>query len=111
QEGHYVDVRLKTTREIGARGDVLELLAGYDPLKGLGAHSRPERPIVVIDERGRPRPSEDAFHHDGMAIGVGNVSIEDEVYDLRLTYVVNNLIRGAAGGAVLNAEVYFAMFG
>jgi aspartate-semialdehyde dehydrogenase len=71
----------------------------------------PEQPIVVITEQGRPRPSHDAFHHEGMAIAVGGISIDDEVYSLRLTYVVNNLIRGAAGGAILNAEVFYAMFG
>jgi Aspartate-semialdehyde dehydrogenase len=43
-----------------------------------------------------------------MAIGVGNLTTDDEVFDLRLTFVVNNLIRGAAGGAVLNAEFWHA---
>ena len=49
---------------------------------------------------------QDANHHEGMAIAVGNLTTEDEVFDLRLTYVVNNLIRGAAGGALLNAELW-----
>jgi aspartate-semialdehyde dehydrogenase len=41
-----------------------------------------------------------------MAVAVGNLSTDDEVHDLRLTYVVNNLVRGAAGGALLNAELW-----
>lgn len=108
QEGHYVDVRLKTARPIASQDEVIELLRGFNPLAGLGAPTGPASPIVVVNEMGRPRPSQDAHHHGGMAIAVGNISTRDEVYDLRLSYVVNNLVRGAAGGAILNAEVYFA---
>jgi hypothetical protein len=43
-----------------------------------------------------------------MAVVVGNLTTVDEVFDLRLTFVVNNLIRGAAGGALLNAELWNA---
>ncbi|MEO7329470.1 MAG: aspartate-semialdehyde dehydrogenase [Minicystis sp.] len=111
QEGHYVDVRLKTKRPIGSKEEVLDLFRSYNPLENLEAPMTPEQPIVVITEQGRPRPSHDAFHHEGMAIAVGGISTEDEVYSLRLTYVVNNLIRGAAGGALLNAEVCHAMYG
>jgi aspartate-semialdehyde dehydrogenase len=107
QEGHYVDVRIKTSQPIGTRDDVVALLRDYNPLTGSGLPSAPEAPLVVLDEVGRPRPSCDASHHDGMAVAIGNISTSDEVYDLRLTYVVNNLIRGAAGGAILNAEIAY----
>ncbi|WP_394829361.1 Asd/ArgC dimerization domain-containing protein [Pendulispora albinea] len=108
QEGHYVDVRVKTRRRGLDSGDVRERLAAYAPLQALKLPSAPARPLIVIEEPGRPRPSQDAWHAEGMAIAVGNVSTDDEVYDVRLNYVVNNLIRGAAGGAVLNAEYWHA---
>lgn len=110
QEGHYVDVRLKTQKEIRSKDEVIELFQSYRPLADLHAPMSPAQPIVVLREVGRPRPSHDALHHQGMAIAVGGISTHDEVYSLRLTYVVNNLIRGAAGGAILNAEVYYSLF-
>ena len=106
QEGHFVDVKLKTARPIESAAEAAETLAGYAPLVGLPLPSRPAHPIVIVDGPGRPRPREDADHGGGMAIAVGNISTADDVYDLRLQFVVNNLVRGAAGGAVLNAELY-----
>jgi aspartate-semialdehyde dehydrogenase len=106
QEGHLVDLRIKTRDPISSRADVVSLLSSFKPLAPLGLRSAPKQPIVVLSETGRPRPRQDAWHEDGMAVAVGNLSTEDDVHDLRLTYVVNNLIRGAAGGAVLNAELW-----
>lgn len=110
QEGHYVEVRIKTHQAIDSAKDIAALLEQYAPLRNLRLPSAPEHPMVVIDVVGRPRPVQDSWHHNGMAVAVGNISIDDEVYDVRLTYVVNNLIRGAAGGALLSAEMYFKHF-
>lgn len=106
QEGHLVDVRIRTIDAVGSRDEVMHLFEEFSPLRSLGLRSAPKSPIVVVTEGGRPRPRQDAWHADGMAVAVGNLSTEDEVHDVRLTYVVNNLVRGAAGGAVLNAELW-----
>lgn len=106
QEGHFVEVRIKTCIPISDVDEVPQILSAFHPLKGYGLHISPEEPIIVLQEKGRPRPRQDAYHHGGMAIAVGNVSGEDGIFDLRLTYVVNNLVRGAAGGALLNAELW-----
>jgi aspartate-semialdehyde dehydrogenase len=105
QEGHYVEVRIKTQAAIRDAEEAAGILSAFDPLGPLQLPSSPEAPIVVLKEHGRPRPQQDANHARGMAIAVGNLTTADEVFDLRLTFVVNNLIRGAAGGALLNAEV------
>lgn len=105
QEGHYVDVRINTERSIGSRDTLIHVLSTFSPLHDIETPTRPLYPIVVIDEVGRPRPNQDAWHANGMAIAVGNISTHDELYDLRLSYVVNNVVRGAAGGALLNAEI------
>jgi aspartate-semialdehyde dehydrogenase len=106
QEGHLVDVRIRTVEPIGSREEAVRLFEEFSPLRSLGLRSAPPSPIVVMTERGRPRPRQDAWHCGGMAVAVGNVATDDEVHDLRLTYVVNNLVRGAAGGALLNAELW-----
>lgn len=108
QEGHFVEVRVNTRRPIASTADAVDTLLQFNPLASLRLHTSPPAPVVVLTESGRPRPRQDAYHHDGMAIAVGNVTTDDEVFDLRLTYVVNNLVRGAAGGALLNAELWEA---
>ncbi len=108
QEGHFVEVRVKTRAPVGGADEAADVLAGFNPLGDRGLPTCPPSPLVVLRESGRPRPIQDAHHHGGMAVAVGNVATDDEVFDLRLTYVVNNLVRGAAGGALLNAEVWQA---
>jgi aspartate-semialdehyde dehydrogenase len=108
QEGHFVEVRIKTRSPIVDVEEVAESLSNFNPLGPLQLHSSPEAPIIVRQEQGRPRPRQDANNAAGMAVVVGNLTTVDEVFDLRLTFVVNNLIRGAAGGALLNAELWNA---
>ena len=104
QEGHFVDVKVKTRRRIKSDDEVAELLLAFNPLKDLLLPSSPASPLLVIREAGRPRPRQDSLHSQGMAVAVGGISTKDKVFDLRLQYVVNNLVRGAAGGAILNSE-------
>jgi aspartate-semialdehyde dehydrogenase len=107
QEGHFVDVKIKTMKKIKHVSDVAELLSGFNPIRDLQLPSNPSSPLLLINETGRPRPCQDASYGGGMTVAVGNISTDDDVFDLRLQYVVNNLVRGAAGGAILNAELYF----
>jgi hypothetical protein len=41
-----------------------------------------------------------------MSVCVGNVTCDDELYDVRFCLVVNNVVRGAWGAALLNAEYW-----
>ncbi|MGD0569771.1 MAG: aspartate-semialdehyde dehydrogenase [Candidatus Sulfotelmatobacter sp.] len=106
QEGHFVEVRIKTRNKINDISEVDDTLSNFNPLGHLRLHSSLQAPISVLKENGRPRPRQDAYYAEGMGVVVGNLTNADEVFDLRLTFVVNNLIRGAAGGALLNAELW-----
>ena len=106
QEGHLVDVKINTVERIKSESDIVELFRSFNPLRNLELPSSPDPPLVIIDEAGRPRPRQDAFHSGGMAVAIGGISVRDDVFDLRLQFLVNNLIRGAAGGAVLNSDLY-----
>jgi aspartate-semialdehyde dehydrogenase len=106
QEGHFVDVKIKTNCRSKSEDDVAELFRTFNPLGPLSLPSSPESPLLVISEPGRPRPRQDSLHSKGMAVAVGGISIKDDFFDLRLRYVVNNLARGAAGGAILNSELF-----
>jgi aspartate-semialdehyde dehydrogenase len=64
----------------------------------------PERPIHVLEAEDRPQPRLDRDRERGMAISVGRVR-GDCLFGLKLEILVHNTIRGAAGAAILNAEL------
>ena len=70
----------------------------------LGLPSAPRQPIHVLDQADRPQPRLDRDRERGMAVSVGRVR-EDGLFDLKLEALVHNTIRGAAGAAILNAEL------
>jgi aspartate-semialdehyde dehydrogenase len=64
----------------------------------------PERPLHVLDGVDRPQPRLDRDRERGMAVSVGRVR-QDAVFTLRFEVLVHNTVRGAAGAAILNAEL------
>ncbi len=63
------------------------------------------RPVIVVrEEDNRPQPRLDRMTGRGMATVVGRVRA-DSLFDLRLSVLSHNTIRGAAGGSLLNAEL------
>ncbi|MGZ5428088.1 MAG: aspartate-semialdehyde dehydrogenase [Thermoanaerobaculia bacterium] len=69
--------------------------------------SAPARPIAVRDERDRPQPARDVEAGNGMTVTVGRLR-PDPAFDLKFTVLVHNTVRGAAGAALLNAELLLA---
>jgi aspartate-semialdehyde dehydrogenase len=69
--------------------------------------SAPELPIIIHTAGDRPQPRRDRNAGNGMSIGVGRVR-PCSLLDLRLVALSHNTIRGAAGGAILNAELLVA---
>ena len=66
--------------------------------------SAPARPLVYMPMQDRPQPRRDAGRENGMAVFVGRLR-ECPVLDLKFVACGHNTIRGAAGAAILNAEV------
>ena len=64
----------------------------------------PERPIIYFDEIDRPQPKLDLDLEKGMAVTVGRLA-EDKFFDARYVALSHNTVRGAAGGAILMAEL------
>src|SRR5260370_87030 len=71
---------------------------------GLSAHCNR---VPVVDEENRPQPRRDVAAGNGMAAVVGRVR-ECPLFDVKLTLLSHNLVRGAAGAALLNAELLAA---
>jgi aspartate-semialdehyde dehydrogenase len=67
----------------------------------------PPEPIVCMDEPNRPQPRLDVGRGRGMTVSVGRIR-SCPVLGLKLVALGHNTIRGAAGAAVLNAELMVA---
>ncbi|MBV8810913.1 MAG: aspartate-semialdehyde dehydrogenase [Acidobacteriaceae bacterium] len=66
--------------------------------------SAPPHPLVYMPQQDRPQPRRDAARENGMSVFVGRVR-ECPVLDIKFVACGHNTIRGAAGAAVLNAEL------
>jgi aspartate-semialdehyde dehydrogenase len=112
REGHSasVFVRLRKDNSLTAIVDALRTYRAEALVATLP--STPSIPIVVHDAADRPRPIQDVMNGNGMAVTVGGIA-HDPVYHVRFSLLVHNLVRGAAGGSLLNAELAVAtgMFG
>lgn len=107
-DGHMAAVRVKLSRP-AELGDLRDALAGFQSLpQELGLHSAPRVPIVVREEADRPQPKLDRDAGDGMTITIGRL-MPDAVLDYRFVVLSHNTIRGAAGAAILNAELLIAL--
>jgi aspartate-semialdehyde dehydrogenase len=106
-DGHMAAVRVKLARPTEL-GEVREALASFTSLpQEMRLYSAPERPIVVRDEADRPQPRLDRGAGGGMSVTVGRLA-RDRVLDYRFVTLSHNTIRGAAGAAILNAELLIA---
>jgi aspartate-semialdehyde dehydrogenase len=107
RDGHLEAVSVKLGQE-ASREEVVEALRDFrGPLQDLGLPSAPEQPIVVREEIDRPQPRLDRDEGRGMSVVVGRVR-ECPVLDYKFVLLGHNTIRGAAGAAVLNAELLAA---
>ena len=104
ENGHTVCVSLRL-RERAAVNEVEQALRdwnGADVARALP--SSPARPIEVLDVPDRPQPRRDVSRGGGMTVSVGRVR-EDSLFDVKLVAMGDNVVRGAAGASVLNAEL------
>jgi aspartate-semialdehyde dehydrogenase len=106
-DGHLAAMRVKLSRPASV-DQIREALASFSSLpQQLKLHSAPAKPIIVRDEIDRPQPRLDRDNGSGMSITVGRIA-RDNVLDYRLMALGHNTIRGAAGAAILNAELLVA---
>jgi aspartate-semialdehyde dehydrogenase len=106
-DGHLecVSIGLK---KIASLNEVREALRTFEVDSELASLPNALRhPVVVLDEENRPQPRRDVNARNGMAAVVGRVR-ECPLLDVKLTLLSHNLVRGAAGAALLNAELLAA---
>lgn len=106
-DGHTECVSI-SLKKIASLPEVREALRNFEVSPELASlPSAVRHPVVVLDEQDRPQPRRDVNAGEGMAAVVGRVR-ECPLLDVKLTLLSHNLVRGAAGAALLNAELLAA---
>jgi aspartate-semialdehyde dehydrogenase len=103
-DGHTVAVSVTLERKV-TRAELLAAFRTFDALpQQKGLPSAPKPAVIYLDEDNRPQPRRDAMRGNGMTVSVGRLR-ECPVLGWKFVCMGHNTIRGAAGAAVLNAEM------
>jgi aspartate-semialdehyde dehydrogenase len=107
QDGHTACVSAGFSRKpsVGEAIGALEAFRG--PAEVANLPSTPPRPIIALGEPDRPQPIRDRDAGQGMSVCVGRVRA-CPVFDIKFVVLGHNTVRGAAGGAIHNAELLVA---
>ena len=106
-DGHMASIRVKLKTRVSTN-EIQQALAAFTSVpQELRLHSAPAWPIIVREETDRPQPRLDRDAGNGMSVTVGRLT-PDKVLDYRFVALGHNTIRGAAGAAILNAELLVA---
>lgn len=103
-DGHTVTVSV----ELSSKPTGAELRQAFENYRSVPQErklpSAPARPVIYMPEANRPQPRKDVERERGMAVFIGRLR-ECPVLDWKFVAMGHNTVRGAAGAAVLNAEL------
>lgn len=105
--GHTAAVFVKF-RKKPSKEELIDRLVKFSGVpQELNLPSAPKQFIQYLEEDNRPQVTLDVDYENGMGVSVGRIR-EDSVYDWKFVGLSHNTLRGAAGGAVLCAELLCA---
>lgn len=105
REGHLLSITVKLRTAAHSIDDVLAAFASWkNPLENMDLPSAPEKPLELRSDVFFPQPLKHADLGNGMTTSIGQLRMSN-VFDVSFVAMAHNTIRGAAGGAILNAEL------
>jgi aspartate-semialdehyde dehydrogenase len=107
EDGHTESVSIKLSRK-ATREEILEAWREFTPLAGRDLPMAPAQPVEFAGQEDRPQPRLDKMRGKGMAATVGRLR-PCGLLDWKFTVLSHNTIRGAAGAALLNAELLVSL--
>lgn len=103
--GHMIAASIKVKNKPANLAEIKSALLNYkNPIESLNLPFSPSSLIQLHEDNRYPQPRLHADQENGMQVHIGRVR-EGEVFDINLVAMAHNTIRGAAGGAILNAEL------
>jgi aspartate-semialdehyde dehydrogenase len=107
EDGHTESVSVKFSKN-PSREEILDAWREFAPLAGRDLPTAPSQPVEFTDLEDRPQPRLDKMRGRGMAATVGRLR-PCGLLDWKFTVLSHNTIRGAAGAALLNAELLVSL--
>lgn len=106
--GHMAAVFIKFKDKKPSKEEILKIWNEYSGKpQELELPSAPKQFLHYFEEDNRPQTKLDRDNENGMAISIGRLR-EDKIFDYKFVCLSHNTLRGAAGGAVLLAELLYA---
>lgn len=103
--GHLLSVSVQLEQDISSIDEAVEAIEAWEnPIASYDLPSAPATPIKLYENPHFPQPRLHVEKENGMQVGIGKLR-SSSVHDISYTALAHNTIRGAAGGAVLNAEL------
>lgn len=104
EHGHTVVMSIGLEKKASA-AEVEQAIADWrGDASARGLPTSPERPIIVSKQPDHPQPRRHVDMGGGMSVVVGRVR-PDPIFDVKMVAMGHNVVRGAAGASVLNAEL------
>ncbi|HEX3660002.1 MAG TPA: aspartate-semialdehyde dehydrogenase [Acidobacteriaceae bacterium] len=106
-DGHTESVSIRLAKK-ASREEMIAAWAEFRPLAGRDLPTAPAQPVEFVTAEDRPQPRLDRMRGAGMAATVGRLR-PCGLLDWKFTVLSHNTIRGAAGAALLNAELLVSL--
>jgi aspartate-semialdehyde dehydrogenase len=104
EHGHTVCMSIELENKADAKDVEQAIRIWHGDESALGLPTSPDRALVVSDQPDQPQPRRQVDAGRGMTVVVGRVR-PDPILDVKLVAMGHNIVRGAAGASVLNAEL------
>ncbi len=101
--GHMASVEIKLGKKINKK-KFIDAISSFNPILKLNLPSSPKEFIKYFEDENRPQTRLDSDFEDGMGIAVGRLR-QDKIFGWKFVALSHNTVRGAAGGAILLAEL------
>lgn len=103
-DGHLACVSIK----LKAKASRSDLIAAWESFEGIPQKNKlpmaPERPLYYLDHQAHPQPKLHRHMDKGMSVAIGRLR-SCPLFDYKFAILSHNTVRGAAGAAILNAEL------
>ncbi len=108
QNGHLLSVSVGLDKKPLSGKEAAEIFKNWkSPVADLNLPTAPEYPLMVHEDERFPQPKLQADSEGGMRTSIGRIR-ESNVLDINFIAMAHNTVRGAAGCAILNAELLAA---
>ena len=105
-DGHMASISVKFNKK-PTKEQVLKAVKNYqNPIANLSLPSAPKQCITYFVDNSHPQTGIDRMIEHGMGISMGRLR-EDTILDWKFVTLSHNTVRGAAGGAILTAELLY----